>query len=181
MLSMKDKKRFLMMAISCLRNESENDPILKSMNAGKPVPTKEEVASIKEGLVSGNVPDDILKKFFRMAYEGVSNQGLLGHFFSGHNRYLQEMQSNEKMKEKAEWCKAYPCKVIEKKGSDFVIEKPDGKRLKTSVFSYEGIELVDQSKVVSGSYVALHRGKIHMMLDKDEFEKASEYFRGVMI
>jgi hydrogenase maturation factor len=173
---MDEKKQFLEMALSCLRNEKETDPNLKIVNGGKKLPTEDELCSIREGLRSGDVDETILKKFFPTAYEGIVKYGLYRFYFLEHNKSLSHIpaQANSGL---PSWCRAYPGKVVEKDGTDFFVEIADGKKIKTGAFRYNDIQVVDESKIETGSYVALHRGKIHMVLNKDEFEKASKFYK----
>lgn len=177
MLGMQEKKQFLRMALSCLRNANEKDPLLKTVNGEKPMPTDDEILAIKNGLASGEIDDSILKKFFPIAYDGVSKYGIFGFYFSEHNKSLRHIAKQDKLADLADWCRAYPAKVVERKGSEFTVERSDGKVLKTTVFKYDSADLLDEKKLEKDSYVALHRGKIHMVLSKDEFEKASSFYK----
>ena len=178
MLSMDEKKKFLRMAISCLNNENETDHTLKKMNSGKPVPTKEEDKSIKEGLQTGKISDELLKKFFKMAYDGSVKNGVYSHFFDGHNRYLWQLVKAGKIdKETADWCTARPGRIKGINGSNILVETDDGETISTSAFVYNGISLVDKSKVVEGAYVANHRGKIHMILSDVDYKTASKFYK----
>lgn len=165
-----EKKKLLKMAISCLRKEGETRPIF-SPN----VPTKEEINIIKKSLETGDVNENLLKKFFPMAYEGVSKYGFFEYFFFIHNnkirkleRYIQDKLFN--------WCTAYPSKIVDKIDSKWVVETIDDRRVKTDSEAYPRIRTIDETKLKIGSNVILHRDKIHMILNKKEFETALKFY-----
>jgi hypothetical protein len=164
----KDRLRLLKMAISCLRKEGEKRPIF-SPN----VPSREEIEKIKKSLETGYVDENLLKKFFPMAYQGVNKHGFFEYFFLVHNKTIGMLERYTKHR-LVEWCTAYPAKIVDKKNSKWVAERPDGKRIITDSEAYPGITIEKNLKI--GDLVILHRDKIHMVLDKDEFETALEFF-----
>lgn len=156
------------MAISCLRKEGEERPIF-SPN----VPTREEIEKIKKSLETGDVDENLLKKFFPMAYEGVNKYGFFDYFFLVHNKKIGMLERYTKDK-LVEWCTAYPAKIVDRKDSKWVVERPDGNRIIADSEAYPGITIEKELKI--GDLVILHRDKIHMVLDKDEFETTLEFF-----
>ena len=156
------------MAVSCLRKEGDERPIFSLR-----VPTKEEIEIIKNSLESEDVDENLLKKFFPMAYEGVSKYGFFEYFFIIHNKTIGMLERYTK-NGLVEWCLAYPSKIVDKKESKWVVERPDGKRITADSEAYPGIIVEKNLKI--GDLVILHRDKIHIVLDKKEFEKAMEFY-----
>ena len=163
-----DRIKFLKMAVSCLRKEGDERPIFSLR-----VPTKEEIEIIKNSLESEDVDENLLKKFFPMAYEGVSKYGFFEYFFIIHNKTIGMLERYTK-NGLVEWCLAYPSKIVDKKESKWVVERPDGKRITADSEAYPGIIVEKNLKI--GDLVILHRDKIHIVLDKKEFEKAMEFY-----
>jgi len=164
-----DKIRFLKMAISCLRREGEIRPIF-SPN----VVTKEEISIIKNSLETGDVNEDLLKKFFPMAYEGVSKYGFFEYFFYVHNKTIRMLEKYTKDKGLVDWCTAYPAKIVDKVGSKYIVETVDGRTIKTDSEAYPEITIEKQLK--TENWIILHRDKIHMILNEKEFETALNYY-----
>ena len=164
-----EKLRFLKMALSCLRQEGEERPIF-SVN----VPTKEELALIRRFLETGNVEETLLKKFFPMAYDGVTKNGFFKYFFLVHNKLIKNLERYKENK-LVDWCTAYPAKIIGKKDSKWVVETVDNRISITDSMIYPGITIENKLKI--GDLVVLHRGKIHMILNKTEFETASKFYK----
>ncbi|MFQ6020397.1 MAG: hypothetical protein ACE5J4_00010 [Candidatus Aenigmatarchaeota archaeon] len=169
MLTNKEKKQFLMIALSCLRKKGEARPIFSP-----DVPTKDELDSIREGLKNGNIGEDLLKKFFPIAYKGVLKHGIMKYFFLIHNKMIMNLDRYTKTN-LVEWCRAYPSKIIGKKNSKWVVERIDGKKIISDTNIYPGLKLNDKDLRI-GSLVILHRGKIHMVLNEKQYKEAVEFF-----
>jgi hypothetical protein len=163
-----DRINFLKMAISCLRKEGDERPIFSPE-----VPTKKEIEIIKNSLESGNIDENLLKKFFPMAYEGVSKYGFFEYFFLVHNKTIGMLERYIK-NGLVEWCLAYPAKIVDRKDFEWIVERPDGKRIKANSEAYPGIIIENNLRI--GDLVILHRDKIHMVLDKNEFETALKFY-----
>ncbi len=163
-----DRIRLLKMAISCLRREGEERPIF-SPN----VPTKEEIDVIKKSLETGIVEEGMLKKFFPMAYKGVSEHGFFEYFFLIHNKTIGMLERYTKDK-LVEWCTAYPGIIVDKDNSGWVVERPDGKRIITDSEAYPGITIEKGLKI--GDFVILHRNKVHMVLSEEEYKTVLEIY-----
>ena len=163
-----DRIRLLKMAISCLRKEGEKRPIFSS-----DVPTKEEIDIIKNSLETGDVNEDLLKRFFSMAYKGVSNYGFFEYFFFVHNKTIRmlERYTNKGL---VDWCTAYPARIVDKTNSTCIVERIDGKRIITDSEAYP--EIIIEKKLKIGDLVILHRDKIHMILNEKEFETALKFY-----
>jgi hydrogenase maturation factor len=163
-----DRIKFLKMAVSCLRQEGDERPIFSPK-----VPTKEEIDTIKKSVEAGDIDENLLKKFFPMAYEGVSKYGFFEYFFLVHNKTIGMLERYTK-NGLVEWCLAYPSRIVDKKDSKWVVERSDGKRVLSDSEAYPGITVERNLKI--GDLVVLHRGKIHMILDREEFEKALKFY-----
>jgi len=164
-----DRIKFLKMAISCLRKEGETRPIF-SPN----IPTKDEINIIKKSLETGDINEDLLKKFFPMAYEGVSEYGFFEYFFYVHNKTIRMLEKYTKDKGLVDWCTAYPAKIVDKVGSKCIVETVDGRMIKTDSEAYPGITIEKELK--TGNWIILHRNKIHMVLNEKEFETTLKYY-----
>ncbi|MFH1474148.1 MAG: hypothetical protein ABIE55_04650 [Candidatus Aenigmatarchaeota archaeon] len=163
-----DKIRFLKMAISCLRKGDDKRPIFSP-----DVPTDEDVEIIKKSLETGNIEENMLKRFFPIAYKGVSEYGFFEYFFSIHNMNIGMLEKYTKDK-LVDWCTAFPGKIVDRKESKWVVERYDGKRIISDSEAYPGITIEKELKI--GDFVILHRDKIHMVLNKDEFETALKFY-----
>jgi hypothetical protein len=163
-----DRVKFLKMAVSCLRKDGDERPIFSPK-----VPTAEEIETIKKSLESGDVNEELLKKFFPMAYEGVSEHGFFKYFFLVHNKTIGMLDRYTK-NGLVEWCIAYPAKIVDRKDSKWLVERPDGKRILADSEAYP--EIIVERNLKIGDLVVLHRDKIHIVLDKKEFEKALKFY-----
>ncbi|NIO44013.1 MAG: hypothetical protein GTN36_00450 [Candidatus Aenigmarchaeota archaeon] len=164
-----NKIRLLKMAISCLRREGETRPIFSPA-----VPTKKEIDIIKNYLKEGEVEEDLLKKFFPMAYQGVSKYGFFEYFFYFHNKTIRMLERYTKDKGLVDWCTAYPAKIVDKFDSKCVAETIDGRVIKTDSEAYPGIIIENELK--TGNWVILHRDKINMFLNEKQFETALRFY-----
>ena len=158
-----------MIALSCLRKEGEKRPIFSPI-----VPTKKEIELIKKGLKDGDIDERLLKKLFPMSYEGVNKHEIFEYFFLVHNKLINKLKRYTHDKKLVEWCLAYPARIIGKKDSKWVVERVDGKKIITDSEAYPGIIIEKNLKI--GDMIILHRNKIHMVLDKNEFETALKLF-----
>jgi len=163
-----DRIRLLKMAISCLRKEGEIRPIFSP-----DVPTKEELDIIKNSLEIEDVNEDLLKKLFPMAYEGVSKYGFFEYFFFIHNNKIRNLKKYTQDK-LVDWCTAYPAKIVDKTDSKWIVETVDSRIVKTDSEAYPGIRVENELKI--GDLIILHRDKIHMVLNEKEFKKALNYY-----
>jgi len=163
-----DRIKLLKMAVSCLRKDGETRPIF-SVN----VPTKEEVEIIKRSLETGEVDENLLKRFFPMAHKGVKKHGFFKYFLYVHNSLIRKLERYSK-NELFEWCTAYPAQIVDKVDSKYVVETIDGKVIKTDSEAYP--EILIERKLKIGDFVILHRDKIHMVLNKEEFKIASDFY-----
>jgi hypothetical protein len=161
-----DKIRLLKMAISCLRKPGETKPVFSN-----DIPTKEEIDIIKKSLENEKVDEILLKKFFPMAYEGVNKHGFFEYFFFVHNDLIRKLERYTKDK-LFDWCTAYPAKIVDKVDSKYVVETVDGRIIKTDSEAYPGIIVEKQLKI--GDLIILHRDKIHIVLNKENFEIVSK-------
>jgi len=168
-MNKKDKIKLLEMAISCLREEGETRPIFSV-----DVPTKEEIDIIKNSLETEDVNESLLKKFFPMAYEGVNKYGFFKYFFYVHNKTIRMLERYIKDKGLVEWCTAYPARVVDKINSKWIVETIDGRIVKTDSEAYPEIKVEKDFKI--GDLVVLHRDKVHMVLNKKEFEIALDFY-----
>lgn len=173
---MEEKKYLILMGLSCLNKKDEKDPKLKMVNSNKPIPTEDEVNKFRKGLETGNIEDDLLKKFIKTAYTGFENFGFFEYGFSRHNDKLSNMPNVGKLPEMSNWCKLIPGKVIGKTKKGYMVKDADGKIEELNVFSYGDIKTVKKDLSV-GSLVAKHRGYIQMCLDKDQFNKAIKFYK----
>ncbi len=164
-----DKIRLLKMAISCLRKEGENRLIFSSN-----VPTNKEIDIIKKFLKKKEVHENLLKRFFPMAYEGVSKYGFFEYFFYVHNKTIRMLERYKTDKGLIDWCTVYPAKIVDKVDSKCVVETVDGRVIKTDSEAYPGI--IIEKKLKTGDLIVLHRDKIHIILNKKEFERALKYY-----
>ena len=169
MLSKEKKKKHLMIAISCLKQEGEKRPIF-SPNT----PTKKELELIKKGLKNGDIDEKLLKKLFPMSYDGITKYDIFEYFFYVHNKLINKLERYTHDKRLVEWCLAYPSRIVDRKDFKWLVERPDGKRIITDSEAYPGIIIEKNMKI--GDLVILHRNKIHMILDKNEFEKALQFY-----
>jgi hypothetical protein len=94
-MNREEKKRFLMMAVPCLRRREPPFPILREIENKKPIPSSYELNSMKEGLKTGDIEENILEKFFPSAYRGVNDHGFYKYFYQIHNQNLMNMKSLE--------------------------------------------------------------------------------------
>ena len=108
-----------------------------------------------------------------MAYEGVSKYGFFEYFFLVHNKTIGMLERYTK-DELVEWCTAYPAKIVDKKDFKWIVERPDDKKIIADSEAYPGIILEKDLKI--GDLVVLHRDKIHMVLDKNEFENSLRFY-----
>jgi hypothetical protein len=171
MLSKEERKKHLMMSLTCLRQRGEKRPIFS-----KNIPTKKELKLIRKGLKNGDIDEKLLKKFFPMAYEGVKKYGFFKYFFLIHNKSIRMLERYTHNKKLVDWCTAYPAKIVGKSGSKWVVERIDGKKIITNSEVYPGIRAIDETKLNIDSNVILHRDKIHMILNKKEYEKAKKFY-----
>ncbi|NIM47437.1 MAG: hypothetical protein GTN40_04765 [Candidatus Aenigmarchaeota archaeon] len=169
MLSKAKKKKHLMIAISCLRQEGEKRPIFSP-----DVPTKKELELIKKGLKNGNIDEELLKKLFPMSYNGVTKYGFFEYFFYVHNKLINKLERYTHDKRLVEWCLAYPAKIVSKTNSKWVVKRIDDKKITTDSEAYPGIIIENELKI--GDLIILHRNKIHMILSEKEFETALKYY-----
>ena len=163
-----EKIRLLKMAISCLRKEREERPIFSP-----DIPTKEEIEIIKNSLETEDVDENLLKKFFPMAYEGVSEYGFFEYFFFVHNNKIRNLERYTQ-NELFDWCTAYPARIVDKINSKFIVETVDGRIVKTDSEAYP--EIIVEKELKIGYLVILHRNKIHMILNEKEFGTALEFY-----
>jgi len=171
MLSKSKKKKHLMIALSCLRQEGEKRPIFSPV-----VPTKKELRLIKEGLKNGDIDEKLLKKMFPMSYEGVTRYEIFKYFFYIHNKLINKLERYTNDKKLVEWCLAYPARIIGKNDSKWVVERVDGKKIITDSEAYPGIRVLNEKELKIGDLVILHRDKINMILNKKEFKTALEFY-----
>lgn len=158
------------MALTCLKKPGETRPIF-SLD----IPTYEELKKIRQGLKSGDIDEILLKKFFPMAYEGILKNGVLKYYLKVHNKMLMNLDRYTKTG-LVDWCKAYPGTIIERKDKGWLVERIDSKRLIMDSEVYPGIKAVDDGKLEIGSHVIIHRNKIHLVLDEEEYKEAVELF-----
>lgn len=167
-MNKEDKIRLLKMAISCLRREGETRPIFSV-----DVPTKEEINIIKNSLKTGEIDESLLKRFFPMAYEGVSKYGFFEYFFYIHNKTVGMLERYTQNK-LVEWCTAFPAKIVDKTNSKCIVETVDGRVIKTNSEAYP--EIIIEKELKTGDLIVLHRDKLHMVLNEKEFKIASEFY-----
>jgi len=174
MLSEEDKKDFLKLAVPCLRREEVPFPTLKEIEEKKPKPTEKELNLIKQGIETGDVSDNLLKKLFRWAYAGVSEHGVYKYFFLIHNEIRMNLPEPI-----ANWCTVYPADVIEKIDSEYTVKIIGGKEMKSDLKvhpDYPNLRTVREKDINIGSHIALHRDKIAMVLDEGKYKKAMEFY-----
>lgn len=159
------------MALTCLRKLGETRPIFSP-----DIPTHEELEKIKCGLKDGDIEETLLKKFFPMAYEGVLKNDVLEYHLKVHNKILMDLDRYTKTG-LVEWCKAYPGTIIERKDKGWLVERVDGKRLIMDSEVYPGIKAVEDEMLEKGSRVVIHRDKIHLVLNEEEYKEAVELFK----
>ena len=169
MLSDPDKTRFLQIALTCLRQPGEDRPIFSP-----DVPTDDELAQIKQGLKTGNIDEDVLQRFFPMAYEGVTTNGFINYFFGPHNKKIQEL-ARYKNTGLTSWCTAYPAKVLGRIEKLWEVQLPSGKKIITDDEVYPGIHSLDAA-INAGDLVIVHRGKICLKMDGKEYTLALNLF-----
>ena len=167
MLSNTDKKKFLAVALTCLRQPGEDRPIFS-----EDVPSAQELEAIKKGLQDGDVDDALLKKFFPMAYSGVVKEGVLRYYLVSHNREIR-MLSRYSDSGLIAWCTAYPGEVITVEGNKLRVRLANGEELLTDAECYPGITAAHAEK---GDRILIHRGKIHLVLTGEEYATALELF-----
>ncbi len=163
----RDKIRLLKIGLSCLRRKEDKRPIFSPTS-----PTKKEIENIKNSLEKGNVEEDLLKKFFPMAYDGVNKYGFFKYFFYVHNKLIRSLERYQN--KLYEWCTAYPAVIVSKINSKYVVETIDKKRLVTDSKVYPGI--IAEKNLKIGDFVVLHRNKIHMKLNEKEFKIAIKFY-----
>jgi hypothetical protein len=170
----KEKIKFLKIAISCLREEGDNRLIFSPS-----VPTEEDIKTINISIKNEEVNEELLKKFFPMAYEGITKHNIFEYFFFAHNSIIRKLEryTEDKL---FDWCTAYPAKIISKENSKWLVENVDGKRIITDSECYPNI--ICETNLKKGDKVILHREKISLVLNNEDFEKAVYYynkFKGV--
>lgn len=158
------------MALTCLRKPGETRPIFSP-----DIPTSEELEKIKHGLEDGDVEESLLKKLFPTAYEGILKNDVMEYYFKVHNKILMDLDRYTKTG-LVEWCKAYPGTVIEKKDEGWLVERIDGKKLTLDSEVYPRIKAVEDDMIEKGSRVVVHRDKIHLILNEEEYKEAVELF-----
>ncbi len=166
------KKKLIMMGLSCLKREGEDLPLLIE-GMEKELPNENEVEKIKNGFETGNIEDELVKKFWPLAYEGVSRHGITKYYFYYHNLLLESLKIDQNL---TKWCIAYPAKITKKVDSKYILETIDGGEIETDIASYPGIDSFKDNLEI-GTYVALHRDKIHMILQGKDHEEAVRFYK----
>ena len=85
---------------------------------------------------------------------------------------MLERYTKEKL---IDWCTAYPAKIVDKKDSKSIVETTDERKIICDSEAYPGIIIEKELKI--GDLIVLHRDKIHMILDKNEFETALKFYK----
>jgi hypothetical protein len=167
MLSKAEKKKFLAVALTCLRQPGEDRPIFS-----KDIPSDQELQDIKKGLLDGDIDEALLEKFFPMAYAGAVRDGVLRYYFVTHNREIRKLArySDSGL---IPWCTAYPGEIIGEEAGKTMVRLVDGRELLTDAECYPGITATRAEK---GDRVLVHRGKIHLVLTGDEYAAALRLF-----
>jgi hypothetical protein len=163
-----DRIKLLKIALSCLRKEGDDRPIFSPM-----CPTEKDIEVIKNSLINGDIDEKLLKSFFPMAYEGVSNNELLEYFFYVHNKLIRNLERYTKNK-LFDWCTAYPAKIIGRKDNKWIVETIEGRTVIADAEGYDGI--FSEMKLKEGDKIVLHREKISLVLNDEEFNKAVDYY-----
>lgn len=163
-----EKLKFLKIATSCLRKQGDDRPIFSPS-----VPTKKDIETINSSIKTKEVDEEILKKFFPMAYEGVTEHSIFEYFFSIHNSLIRKLKRYTKDK-LFDWCTAYPGKIIGKENSKWLVETIDKRKIVTDSICYP--EILCETNLKEGDKIILHREKISLVLNDEEFEKAVRYY-----
>jgi len=169
MLSKEIKKRFLQMALTCLRTPGEKRPVFSPT-----VPTDKELAEIKEGLKTGNIDEELLARFFPMAYEGITKNGFMEYYFTDHNRLIRGLPRYTEFG-LVEWCTAYPARVIKSIGDKYEVELIGGKKIITDSELYPGV--IAYHRLNEGDFIIVHRNKINMKIDKKEYGRICDLYK----
>lgn len=152
------KKQFLSVAVGCLRRKGEKREIFSPT-----VPTKKELAQIKKGLKTGVISKKLLKKFFPMAYAGVSKHGFTKYYFKVHNKKIRSLERYVKPK-LVEWCTVQKATVLNKKGKKYVVRTSRGKKLAVGNEPYPGIHSCNPKELKKGAKVLIHRANLCLIL-----------------
>jgi len=148
------------MALTCLRPPGEMRPIFSPTT-----PTGKELAEIKEGLKTGNIDEGLLARFFPMAYEGITKNGFMEYYFTGHNRLIRGLPRYTKFG-LVEWCTAHPARIIKSIRGKYEVELIGGRKIMTDSELYPGITAYNRLK--EGDFVIVHRDKINMKISEKE-------------
>lgn len=169
------KRKLILMGLTCLKKEGEDLPtVFEEME--KEIPTEDEIEKINKGVKTGEIEDDLLKKFWPIAYNGVSKHGLIKYFFYNHNLFLDSLPKDKINPKLIKWCIAYPAKIVGRIASKYVIEIIDGEKTTTDLVSYPGLD-VSKDEFNIGTYVAYHRDRIHMVLEGKQHEEAVKFYK----
>lgn len=169
MMSTDEKKRFLAMALTCLRQPGDERPIFSP-----DTPTPGELEIIRKAINDGDIDEKLLERLFPMASKGVSKEGFMRYYFVTHNRAIRGL-SRYADTGLIDWCTAYPAEVMGsgKKEGEWRVRLPGGKELATDTECYPGIVA---GRVKKGDKVAVHRAKIHLVLSEAEYAEALRLF-----
>ena len=172
MLSKETKKRFLQMALTCLRPPDEKRPIFSP-----DTPNDKELAKIKKGLKTGDIDEKLLARFFPMAYEGITKNGFMEYYFTDHNQAIRNLPRYTRPG-LVEWCTAHPARIVKSVGSRYEIELINGRRMITDSELYPGI--IAYRRLKEGDPVIVHRDKINMKISEKEYGRiCGLYNKGV--
>ena len=172
MLSKEIKKRLLQMALTCLRTPGEMRPVFSPT-----IPTDKELAEIKEGLKTGDIDEELLAKFFPMAYKGITQNDFMEYYFTDHNRLIRGLPRYTDLG-LVEWCTAHPARIVKSAGSRYEIELINGRRMITDSELYPGI--IAYRRLKEGDPVIVHRDKINMKISEREYGRiCGLYNKGV--
>ena len=169
MLSKEIKKRFLQMALTCLRTPGEMRPVFSPT-----VPTDKELAEIKEGLKTGNIDENLLAKFFPMAYKGITQNGFMEYYFTDHNRLIRGLPRYTEFG-LVEWCTAHPARIIKSMGDKYGVELIGGRKMITDSELYPGVRV--NQHLNEGDFIIVHRDKINMKIDKKEYGRICDLYK----
>ena len=172
MLSNEIKKRFLQMALTCLRAPGETRPVFSPTK-----PTDKELAEIKEGLKTGDIDESLLAKFFPMAYEGITKNGFMKYYFTCHNQLIRGLPRYTRPG-LVEWCTAHPARIIESMDDKYGVELFGGRKIITDSELYPGI--IAYRRLKEGDFVIVHRDKINTKISEKEYGRiCSLYKKGI--
>jgi len=157
------------MALTCLRTPGEMRPVFSPT-----IPTDKELAEIKEGLKTGDIDEELLAKFFPMAYKGITQNDFMEYYFTDHNRLIRGLPRYTEFG-LVEWCTAHPARIIESMGDKYGVELIGGRKMITDSELYPGV--IAHRHLNEGDFIIVHRDKINMKIDKKEYGRICDLYK----